>query len=142
MKKITSYIIGIAAALTLVGCGENRSQEAVLGPEETVEAFWRAAAGGDFDQAKTLCDTTSMAEYIDRCRVGWEKTMQADSSAALIAAGILSSAEITFTGNTKEGDARKITFAIKAEMGMEKEKSATVKKKEGVWKVEKMTDGI
>lgn len=130
----------MAAVMTFSSCGENDSKETVLGPEETVEIFWRSVAGGDLEGAKSLCDTVSMAGFLDNYKEKWEQMVQADSSASAIAAGLLSSSEMTIVKNIKEGDARTIIFAIETETGLKKEKSATVKKEEGIWKVEKMTD--
>lgn len=129
-------------AAVLCCCSRKEDNQIQLGPEETVEAFCRAIAAGGFEEAATLCDTISMAGYIDSYKAQWEKMMKADSSATMIAAGMLSSAEMTFTGSSKDGSRRTMTYVITTETGLKKEKSATVKKEEEGWKVESITDVI
>ena len=137
-------VLGAAAVMILmaVGCGERSEKKAVeaLGPEETVEAFCRAVAGGEFKEAAALCDTASMQAYIDRYAEAWKMQAKKDSSATAIAAATLSEAEFVFDKAIKDGDTRTVLYTISSGEEMTKRKTATVKKVEGVWKVEKITD--
>ena len=63
-----------------------------------------------------------------------------DSSATAIAGAVLSEAEITVEDVTREGEKRHILYIMDAGNGLKKEKKATVRKIEGVWKVEEITD--
>ena len=143
MRNILKYVCGIAAGALMFaasGCGPKEGKEQILGPEETVAAFYGAVATGDFDAACGLCDTVTMSTYLEMNRAEWERLMQEDSTVARIAAGMLSAAAIEFSDVEKEGDRRVVHYSIDAAMGMKKNKTATVKKEEGVWKVERIAD--
>lgn len=126
-------VVGMMAA----GCGEQKKVE--MGPEETVEAFCRAVAGGDFETAMSLCDSLSMKEYVD----GYVRTLdmlkQRDSSAAAIASAVVAEAEFIFEDTVKEGDSRHIFYRMSLD-SREKKKLAILKKEEGAWKVETIID--
>ena len=139
MKKIR-YIILIAAAAIACSCSQTGKQEKALGPEETVEAFCKAMACGDFTAARELCDTVSMASYIDACQEKWDNMARMDSALVDIAAALLSSAQIEINETVKDGECRKVFYTIDATMGMKKEKVATVKKEEGAWRVGMISD--
>ena len=136
-------VLGAMAAiiLTVAGCGGGNEKKAgeAMGPEETVEAFCRAVARGDFAAAMTLCDTTAMSPYIRKYAEAWDMLAKKDSGATAIAGAILSEAEFVFEKTVKDGDSRTMTYTIGKD-GMTKRKTATVKKEEGVWKVERITD--
>ena len=132
------WIICFAVAgMMAAGCGEKKKVE--MGPEETVEAFCRAVAGGDFETAMSLCDSLSMKEYVD----GYVRTLdmlkQRDSSSVAIAAATVAEAEFIVEDTIKEGDSRHIFFRLRLD-GKEKKKLATLKKEEGAWKVETIID--
>ena len=139
MKKIR-YIILIAAAAIACSCSQTGKQEKALGPEETVEAFCKAMACGDFTAARELCDTVSMASYIDACQEKWDNMARMDSALVDIAAALLSSAQIEINETVKDGECRKVFYTIDATMGMKKEKVATVKKEKGAWRVGTISD--
>ena len=126
-------VVGMMAA----GCGEQKKVE--MGPEETVEAFCRAVAGGDFETAMSLCDSLSMKEYVD----GYVRTLdmlkQRDSSAVAIASAVVAEAEFIFEDTVKEGDSRHIFYRMSLD-SREKKKLAILKKEEGAWKVETIID--
>lgn len=139
--KTISAMIAAAMMLVATACGNGKADKvAEMGPEQTLEAFCRAVASGEFDKAAALCDTTAMKEYIEAYAQAWEMQAKADSSATAIAGGLLSEAEITVEDVTREGEKRHIIYIMDAGNGLRKEKKATVKKEEGAWKVEQITD--
>lgn len=134
---ITGVAIGIVAA-AIIWNRHNEGKE-VMGPEETLETFCRAVAAGQWQEAMALCDTVGMKEYLDSHRKTWKILQSKDSSALAIASGILAGTEISVSEVRKEGDRRVITYTLTAE-GCSKTKEATVKKEEGAWRVERITD--
>ena len=138
-------IYGALTALLLMaaGCGERNggSTDVALGPEETVEAFCRAVAGCDFEKAMSLCDTTAMKGYIGQYARAWDMMARKDSGATAIAAASLADAEFIVEDMARDGDKRTVTYTIAAGKGMKK-KTAVVRKEEGAWKVEKITDSL
>lgn len=138
-------VLATAAAVMLAaGCGgsEDKKTEEQLGPEETVEAFCREMAAGGFEDAMALCDTMTMKGYIEAYAEAWEMQVKADSSATAIAGSVLAGAEFIVEDAVKEGDRRHILYIMDAGNGLKKEKKATVRKIEGVWKMEQITDRI
>ena len=129
----------IMMAAILGGCAGVAEKEQALGPEATVEAFCRAVAAGDMEQAGMLCNTVSMKEYLDVWTATWAELAQKDSSALRIASGILSQSAFTLVKVEKESDRRIITYTLETE-GHSKNRKAVVKKEEGEWRVESMTD--
>ena len=136
------YRILVTAALTLMvaGCGSGEKAGAEMGPEGTVEAFCRAVAGGEFAKAKELCDTAAMNGYIARYAEALQAQARRDSGAVAIAAAELAKAAFTVDDIVRDGECRQVHYTMSAGDGMDKKKTATVKKIEGVWKVEKITD--
>ena len=132
--------ITIALTLMLAGCGNRQAETVNLGPEETVEAFCRAIAGGEFDEAKEFCDTATMTGYIARYAEALEAQARRDSGAVAIAAAELAKTEFTVEDIVKDGEFRHVHYTISAGEGMNKKKTATVKKTEEGWKVEDITD--
>lgn len=120
------------------GCGGS-GEETVLGPEETVEAFCRAVAAGDMSRARELCDTSAMKSYLDAWNDTWEELYRKDSSALRIASGILSEAVVTVTDVEKAGDVRTVRYTLEAD-GRTKVRQAALRKEEGEWRVESLTD--
>lgn len=139
-------VLATAAAVMMLaaGCGgsEEKKTEEQLGPEETVEAFCREMAAGGFEDAMALCDTMTMKGYIETYAEAWEMQVKADSSATAIAGSVLAGVEFIVEDAVKEGDRRHILYIMDAGNGLKKEKKATVRKIEGVWKVEQITDSI
>lgn len=126
-------------AVLLSGCKDVKQGEQVLGPEAVVEAFCRAVAAGDMEQAGELCDTVSMKGYLDAWTETWAELAVKDSSALRIAAGILSESAFTVADVVKDGDRRIINYTLETG-GKTKNRSAVVRKEEGEWRVESMTD--
>lgn len=143
-KKIIKYsltagvIVGIIAAVVIWKGDDKNDTE--TSPEATVEAFYHAVSKGDFTTARELCDTVSMKSYLNSYEDKWETLKQMDSTAAEIAAMILSNVEINFIRTDKDGDRRQVQFLIDATMGMKKKKTATLKKEKKGWRVETITD--
>ena len=79
----------IAAFGLLVGNGCKGSQSVEMGPTEVVEAFNRAITAGDFAQARQLCDTVAMRDYLESYNEAWDVIMAEDSSALAIASSIV-----------------------------------------------------
>ncbi len=138
-------IFGALAVMLLLaaGCGRNKDAEKVqMGPEETVEEFCRAVAGCEFDKAVSLCDTLTMKEYIERYAGAWETMARRDSGAAAVAAASLAGSDFIVEETSRDGDRRTVTYTITAGEGLQKKKTATVRKEEGAWKVERITDSL
>ena len=126
----------------VAGCGSGEKAGAEMGPEETVEAFCRAVAGGEFDKAKMLCDTVAMNGYIERYAAELAAQARRDSGAVAIAAAELAKAVFTVDDIVRDGESRQVYYTLSAGDGMDRKKTATVKKTEGVWKVEEITDRL
>lgn len=140
MMGMIRHMILIAAAIIICSCSQTGKKEKALGPEETVEAFCKAIACGDFAAARELCDTVSMAPYLGACQERWDNMASMDSALVDIAAALLSSAQIDIKETVRDGDCRKVSYSIDATMGMKKEKVAVVRKEEGAWRVEMISD--
>lgn len=131
--------IGTAAALLISGNGKTEGSGPIR-PEEVTEAFCRAIASGDMKTACTLCDIISMKEYMDACRSTWEEAMKQDSTAAAIAKGIMDAMEFRTDDVSKDGNIRIVTYTIRTPEGQCKSKEARLRKEEGAWIVERITD--
>ena len=136
---IIKTAVAVVAAMMAAGCGQ-RSESVEMGPGETVEAFCKALAGGDSETAMELCDTAAMNGYIRNFVEALDMQMQADSCVAMIAAGMVSQAEISVDEVVKDGDRRIVHYTVRVSEDMTKTKSAKVRKEEGAWKVEAITD--
>ena len=132
-------IAGIVLSVTLLKRGDS-DKSAEMGPGETVEAFYRAMAGGELEQAKQLCDTLAMRDYLLAYSQAWGKELKQNDNVASIASSILADADITINEMKREGDKRLVFYTIDAGDGLKKDKIAVVKKEEGAWRVENITD--
>ena len=56
MRRILKYICAVAMAVTTCSCGPKDQEQKALGPEETVQAFYKAVSRGDFEAAAELRD--------------------------------------------------------------------------------------
>ncbi len=139
MKKyLFVVIIGISSIISCCGNAEDKKE---MGPEAVVEAFNRAVTAGDFDTACSLCDTVSMKGYLDSYIEAWETLQKEDSSALAIASSLLSGAVLEISKVEKDGEGKVVYYTLEAD-GHRKERKATVKKEEGEWKVQEITDAI
>lgn len=142
-QKILKYafgvgvVIGIAAAVVILTCGKGKSDS--MGPEETVEAFCKAVTAGEWDEAEALCDTLAMKEYLDSHKEAWEELRKEDENILKIAEALLADTVMTIEDVKKEDDRRVISYTLTAD-GNSKTKKATLKKEEGEWRVEGITD--
>ena len=128
-KVMAAAVVGVT--LMVAGCGGGKEKKAeVTGPAETVEAFCRAVAAGEFEKAKELCDTVAMKGYIDTYAEEMETMARRDSGAVAIAAATLAAGRFTVDDMTRDGDSRQIFYTIDAGDGMSKKKTATVRKTE------------
>ena len=144
-KAITATLTVGLTLVVMAGCGGGQEKKgaerrAEMGPEGTVEAFCRAVAGGDFATAKALCDTVAMNGYLERYAEALDAQVRRDSGAVAIAAAELAKTVFTVDDIVRDGENRHVHYTICAGEGMSKKKTATVKKIEGVWKVEEITD--
>ena len=147
MTKVMRYAAAIVtaagclgASVLLTGCGTEQEKK-VLSPEETVEAFTRHIVSGEFDKARSLCDTVMMKDYIDDWMQAWERLEQKDSSVLAIASSFLAGADIHIERSEKSDTGRNIYYRIEAE-GQSRKRIAKVRKEEGEWRVETITDVI
>ena len=131
--KIIANLIVFAALLT--GCIQ--SGETVSDPEDTVQAFYKALCSGEFELAESFCDTPGMGGYLGDFRSAWENI---DGSLVEAASDILSEMTVAVTSVKKNGQNRTIFFELQSADGSTKEKAATLKKEEGVWKIGQITD--
>ena len=113
-----------------------------MGPAETVEAFCNALVSGEYDEAFSFCDSLQMQSYINNVRTAFGEAARRDSSAAAIAASILKEAKIEIGETAKEQDKRLVNYTIVINEELRKDKVATMKKEEGEWKIEAITDRI
>ena len=143
---VAAVMVGVTLVV-MAGCGGGQEKtgaekRAEMGPEGTVEAFCRAVAGGDFAVAKSLCDTVAMNGYLERYAEAFDAQVRRDSGAVAIAAAELAKTVFTVDDIVRDGENRHVHYTICAGEDMSKKKTATVKKIEGVWKVEEITDSL
>lgn len=148
MTRVMRYVAAIVtaagclgASALLTGCGTGQESKKVLSPEETVETFTRHIAAGEFDKARSLCDTVMMKDYIDGWMQTWERLQQKDSSALAIASSFLAGADINIERSEKSDAGKDIYYSIETE-GQSRKRMAKVRKEEGEWRVETITDAI
>lgn len=143
-KKIIYIICGIiaigAAAILMLGGSAKEEGSGPLKPEEVTEAFCRAVAAGDFTAACSLCDTVGMAGYMDGCRKIWEDVGRQDSTVAAIAKEMMKAMEFRTDDVSKDGNIRIVDYTISLQEGQSKSGKAYLRKEEGAWIVERITD--
>lgn len=129
------FVVMFAISIFKTCTGKDRTME--LSPEGTLETFYKSLCSGDFGHAGSMCDTLKMEEYIDRFQDAWEAN---DSTIRIIASDILSGMTVTVTDSEKDGQTRTIFYELSSTDGSGKEKVATLRKEEGEWKIEQITD--
>lgn len=143
MKRLI-YIIcgiiaaGIATAITIDSINENGSKP--MSPEEVAETFCIAIATGDFTQARSLCDMSSMSEYIRICARNWDFLANNDSTVVSIAKEMMGGICFRIDNNIKDGNTRRIDYTISIGEGLKKSKTMSLKKEEGEWRVTMVTN--
>jgi hypothetical protein len=133
MKRI---IFCVMIAL-LCGCKREKSVE--MGPAETVEEFSKAVAACQWDKAMELCDTVKMQDYINAYRNAVSKMEKEDEGAMKVAKTLLESTAVTVEDVHKHDDKRIVTYTIETD-GLKKTRQATLRKEEGAWRVEAITE--
>jgi hypothetical protein len=133
--KMRNILALAAIALITAGCFQGNESE--IGPQETLEAFYRSICSGDFDGAGNLCHKPEMDGYLENFRTTWEKT---DSTVAAMASDILSEMVIEVSDENDSGEKSSIFYKLTTSDGQSKEKVATLRKEEGTWKIEAITD--
>ena len=121
------------------GCHRGTEKEQAMSPEQTVEAFCRTLASGEMTKARSLCDTGAMSSYLEDWADKWAELEKKDSSALRIASGILSEADICVLNTERDGEKRIVSYTIEVD-GNIKTRRAVVRKEEGEWRVESITD--
>ena len=130
------FNIVLMSMVCLCSCGEKSSE---MGPVETVEAFCKAVTAGQWDEAESLCDITTMKDYISTCQDAFEKMREQDNAVMAIAEGIIAGSEITVNDSRKVEDKRVVTYTLTTGE-YSKTRKATLRKEEGEWRVEKIED--
>ena len=110
-----------------------------MGPTETVEEFCKAMTACQWEEAERLCISTSMKEYIEDYRQAWIKLEKEDNGAAKVAKTLLESTIVTVKDVHKHDDKRVVTYTLETD-GLSKTRQATLRKEEGAWRVETITD--
>lgn len=137
--NIRKCIYLFVSAAVLAGCMERRSVE--TGPEERVTAFNEAMATGQFSEAAALCDTALMADYLRFYTAEWEKAMKTDSSIAAAANAILSGISTDVVSVEKDGNKRTVRYTVSISgYSSAKARKAVLRKEEGEWKIETVTE--
>lgn len=137
--KSKIYIVALIGICTLMhGCRDAEEKKA-MEPEEVAEQFCRAVAGGEFGQARELCDTVAMKDYLNEQEASWKMLEQVDSSAFSIASEMLRNIDFTVEDIVKEGEERHLFTSIGFN-GSNKGKLIILKKEEGEWKVSQIAD--
>ena len=132
---------GMLAAIGVVGLmgckGGEKSVE--MGPVETVEAFCKAVSSGQWDVAEELCDSLSMKEYLDNQKQTWARLEKEDECVMKVARSIMEKTSVTVTEMHKAEDKRTVTYTLETD-GLSKTKKATLRREEGEWRVEAITE--
>lgn len=135
--KMKRIIVLATIAVITAGCFQGNKSE--IGPHETLEMFYRNLCCGDLDGAENLCISPQMNGYLESFRTAWEKT---DSTTAAIASDMLSEMTVNITDEEKDGQTRTVFYKLTGTDGQNKEKIATLRKEEGAWKIEAITDRL
>lgn len=134
---LTLFVVMFAISIVKTCGGKDRQDQ--TGPEGIVETFYRSLCAGDFDKARSLCDTLEMEDYLGGFQDAWESE---DSTVRAIASDILSEMTVNITDTERDGQTRTVFYELSGPGGSDKEKAATLSKEEGEWKIKKITDRI
>ena len=132
MKRI---VIMIAAAWFFTSCSGGEKTD--NGASEALQAFYKTICSGKFAEAEALCHEQSMEGYINAFRSAWE---QKDSALVAIASDQLAEMTINITHQQANAQNTTIFYELHTADGLSKEKVATLRKEEGEWKIEVITD--
>lgn len=104
-----------------------------------MQEFYSSLTSGDFDKAADLCDQATMESYLSSYKAEWEELKQADSTAHAEVMEMMKNTEIIVSEITEEEGRCQVTYRIEA-LGSTKIRTAELRKEEGEWLVEKITD--
>jgi hypothetical protein len=106
---------------------------------------------GDFDKAHSLCDVTSMKEYMDAYIQRWNTLSQKDSASFVSTKNLISDTEVHLIDKLgaefKKSDMQEekgtciVRYMIEM-AGNQKECFATLRLEEGEWKITEITSEI
>lgn len=143
MKKILTkvFIAGVLVGVCGVAIyfiGKDNGNPSHIGPEVIVRNFMDAMKTGDFEKARSLCDTSAMQEYLEAYIDKWTTKSLKDSAAFSSAVKILSETTID-TGTIEEKDGVCfIDYTLELD-GNTRKCHASLKKEEGEWKITEIT---
>ena len=142
-KKIiigAGVLAAVAAVAMLFPSGEDKVHETVkAGPEAVVIKFTEAMKTGDFEKARSLCDTSAMQEYLDAYMQKWETKSLKDSAAFASTVRILGETTIEIDEIDMLDGVCFIDYTLGLD-GNTRKCHAGLKKEEGEWKVTEITD--
>jgi len=133
--------IALVIVLIIAFRGDSSSPAKADGPAQVVETFNRAITAGDFAKAATLCDTVSMRNYLESYQEAWQTINREDSTVLSIASDILSGAVLNIEDILTEDGKKVVLYTLEAD-GHSKTRQARLKKEEGEWRIEAITDRI
>jgi hypothetical protein len=140
MSKFIFFVnVAVAGMVVLTGCSGGK--EKAMGPEETVETFCRAMATGEWKEAEALCDTVSMREYLNSYKDTWEVLLKEEGRVMEIAQVLLAETATTIKDVRREDDRRIVSYTLTVD-GNCKTREATLRKEEGAWRVERISDAL
>ena len=136
---ITGAVIGVAAAFFLFTGNDASGSARSNTPEAALQEFYSSLTSGDFGKAADLCDQAAMESYLSSYKAEWEELKQADSTAHAEVMEMMKNTEIIVSEITEEEGRCQVTYRIEA-LGSTKIRTAELRKEEGEWLVEKITD--
>ena len=77
---ITGVLVGVFG-VAIYFIGKDNDTPSHTGPEVIVRDFTEAMETGDFEKARSLCDTSAMQEYLDAYMQKWETKSLKDRAA-------------------------------------------------------------
>jgi hypothetical protein len=144
MKKILTkvFISGVLVGVFGVAIyfiGKDNDTPSHTGPEVIVRDFTEAMKTGDFEKARSLCDTSAMQEYLDAYMQKWETKSLKDSAAFASTVRILGETTIEIDKVDMLDGVCFIDYTLGLDGNIRK-CHAGLKKEEGEWKVTEITD--
>lgn len=135
--KTLRFVIICAATLLVAACsGKKDGAE----PADVVSGFHKALTSLEFGKASEYCCEGAVSGYVAAFEKACEEALAKDSGATQIAAGMLSTAEVTVNDIKRDKDARTVFYTIGDGCGNTKEKVAVLKDVEGEWKIAEIKD--
>lgn len=143
MKKILTkvFIAGVlvgACGVAIYFIGKDNDTPSHTGPEVIVRDFTEAMKTGDFEKARSLCDTSAMKEYLDAYIGNWTTKSLKDSAAFSSTVRILSETTIEIDNVEDKDGVCFIDYTLGLD-GNTRKCHASLKKEEGEWKITGIT---